>query len=279
MGGALRGLRADQERRQDGRREAGRVDPVDEADTHPGEQQAGDGRTCHQAKLEQCLEHGVGGGQLGPADQVRQDRGHPGLGGGAEAGGRRGQHEQRPQRGAEVGVDRQADAAQGRQELRDQQQPAAVGAVGERSAEQAPGDQRQQLRERGQPDSKRRMRQRIDLIGHRDGGELGSQHGEELPGGKAPQVAGSAQRRQVDNQMPPDPGDLLHSGQANELPGGRSAAVAGHRRCTERTVTLQPALAHHDRDGSRTPVAGAPLDDSSMSSFSGPPGASSVASP
>jgi len=38
------------------------------------------------------------------------------------------------------------------QELREQQQLAAVGGVGERPAEQAPGDQRQQLCERGQPD-------------------------------------------------------------------------------------------------------------------------------
>jgi len=90
----------------------------------------------------------VDGGHHGPPDQVRQDGRQPRLGGRREAG-RQGRHgEQRPQGGSGVGVDRQPGAAQQRQRLGDEQYRAAVGGVGQRAAEQSPGDQRKHRRER-----------------------------------------------------------------------------------------------------------------------------------
>ena len=203
--------------RQRGHHHAGRVQPVDEANPHPGEQQARDGRTRHLADLQQGLEHGVHGGRVRSSRQVRQHRGQPRLAGDRAAGGHGGQDEQRPQGGADGGVDRQADGAQGGQQLRGQQQGPAVDGVGERSAHQSPGDQRQQLRQRDKSDIKRRTRQRVDLVRHRDRGELAAEHDHELPAEQAAKIAGLPQRPDVDHQMPPDPGDALHRSDPNQL--------------------------------------------------------------
>ena len=108
------------------------------------------------------------------------------------------------------------------QELGAEQYLAAVGGIRQRAAEQGPSDQREHRRERDQPDIERRAGQYVHLVRHRDGGELGAKRGQQLPGDQAAQVAGSPQRGDVQDKVPPEPGNSLHNRQAKLMTDGQS---------------------------------------------------------
>ena len=127
---------------------------------------------------------------------------------------------------SQVGVDRQPGAAAGHQHLRHHQQPAPVHRVYHRSGQQRPGDQREQLGDRHQPDVQRGAGQLVHLVGHRHRGQLGAEHGHELAGDQAAEIAGPPQRRQVDEQAPRGPGrplgGLAHPGVLPKMTDGHS---------------------------------------------------------
>ena len=111
--------------------------------------------------------------------------------------------------GAQVGVDRQPGAARRHQHLRDHQQPAPVHRVDHRTAQQRPGDQREQLGDGHQPDVERRVGQLVHLVRHRHRGQLVAEDGHELAPDQVAEVARPPQRRQVDEQAPRGPGLCL----------------------------------------------------------------------
>ena len=95
-----------------------------------------------------------------------------------------------------------AGAAQRADRLDDDQDLAPVHRVDQRPAEQRPEDQREQLRERHQPDDERRPGDRVHLERDRDRGELVAEHRDPEPGDQRPVVARPPQRREVEKDVP-----------------------------------------------------------------------------
>src|SRR5215813_12476519 len=82
----------------------------------------------------------------------------------------------------------------------------AVDTSDRRTAQQRPGDQREQLGDGHQPDVERRVGQLVHLVRHRHRGQLVAQDGHELAPDQVAEVARPPQRRQVDEQAPRGPG-------------------------------------------------------------------------
>ena len=145
-----------------------------------------------------------------------------------------------------------------------------------RPAQERPGDQREQLGERRQPDVKGRPGQLVHLKGHRDRGQLVTEHGDELARHQPAQVAGAPQRSHVDEQPPPVPGRLMlralaHCGGPLKMTDGHSASyptggpgsTRAPRRASNATACPRPpaasaAPADPMMPGSCTPPSGSP---------------------
>ena len=81
--------------------------------------------------------------------------------------------------------------------LRRREDAAAIHAVGERSAEQRDDDHRPELGRADQPDERRRVRQHVDLEGHRDERGLVSEAGDDRADLDDAVVARAAERGDV----------------------------------------------------------------------------------
>jgi hypothetical protein len=77
----------------------------------------------------------------------------------------------------------------GHQHLGRHQQATAVHGVDHRSAQQRPGDQREELGQRDQANVEGRVGQLVHLVRHRHRGQLGAEHRDELTGDQAAQIA------------------------------------------------------------------------------------------
>ena len=200
-GARRRRLRGDRQRGGGGSGEADGVDQVDEADPGPGQQQARQRGTDHQAELEQGLEHSGGRGHLGAVDEVGHDGAQGRVFEGAKPGRERRAEEDRPQRRPRRRVERQPAGDRGRDDRDDDKQAATVDGVDDRAAEERSGQQRTQCGERDQPHVQGRPGQLVHLVRHGYRGHLGAEHRDGLAGHQRPQIAGPAQRAEIDEQL------------------------------------------------------------------------------
>ena len=209
---------------------AGGVDQVHEADPGPGQQQARQRGTEDEAELEQGLEDGGGRGHVGAADEVRHDGAEGRVFEGAEPGRERREEEERPQRRPRRRVEREPGGDGGRDDRDDDKQAATVDGVDERAAEERSGQQRTQRGERDQPHVQGRAGQLVHLVGHGHRGHLGAEHGDGLAGDQRPQVAGAAQRAEVDEQLSGHAAIVQVKGGLNaRQPGGGLSRRPGSR--------------------------------------------------
>jgi hypothetical protein len=86
-------------------------------------------------------------------------------------------------------------------ELAQQHQTPAIDDVGERPAQQAERQHRDELGQAEQPDRKRRAGQRVDLVRDRHERQHRAEEGRELPEEEQPEVAVAPQRADVDDRV------------------------------------------------------------------------------
>ena len=192
--GALRELGRERVGGDDHRQAARGVDHVRGADPERGDEDAAERRPDHHRQVVQAEAERERAAQLIGRDQVRHDRGGDHVLERAEARHHARQHEQhRDRRRPRERHDRERGRARHEPGLDEQQQVAAVVAVGERAAPQRHRHQRDELDRAEQAGEERRVRERVDLERQRHQRGLRADRGHEVAQHQQPQIAGVAE--------------------------------------------------------------------------------------
>jgi hypothetical protein len=192
---------AQRQRGEEGDEERPGVDRVGRADAEPGDQQPARARADDRGDLREPEVQRQRGAQPLGTGEPRHHRRPRDVDDGAGPREQPRQHEDEDDRRLLGERDRgEPGDDQHLRELGRQQQPPAIDAVGDRTAQQRRGDQRAELHDAQQPDERRRVREHVHLVRDGDQRRLRAERRERLTEQDEPQIARFAHGGQVDGE-------------------------------------------------------------------------------